>query len=176
MAEQLISEVLNKAAGLATKKEKIEYLQANNSRPLRNILKGSFDDSVEFNLPKGVPPYRKDDAPKGFEPSNLHKVCRKFKYFNKGGQADSLSSSRREKMFIDCLESLHPDEAELLLTMKDKKLAGKYKGLTPRLIADAFPKLLVQPLLTAQERSVAKKASEIEVETETTEQQANYNP
>ena len=177
MAERLISEVLDKAAGLPTKKEKIEYLQANNSRPLRNILKGSFDDTVEFNLPKGEPPYRKDDAPKGFEPSNLHKVCRRFKYFNKGGQGDALSSTRREKMFIDCLESLHPDEAELLLTMKDKKLAGKYKGLTPKLIADAFPNLLVKPLMTAQERSVAKKAAEAEVEApEVTEQQANFNP
>ena len=167
MAEQMISEVLTFAAGLATKKEKIEYLQANNSRPLRNILKGSFDDSVEFNLPKGVPSYREDDAPKGFEPSNLHKVCRRFKYFNKGGVGDAISSVRREKIFIDCLESLHPDEAELLLMMKDKKMAGKYKGLTPALIADAFPDLLVTPLVTAQERSVAKKAAK---------QKANYSP
>ena len=157
MAKQMISEVLNYAAGLATKKEKIEYLQANNTRPLRSILKGSFDDSVVFNLPKGNPPYRKDEAPKGLEPSNLHKVCRRFKYFFKGGQGDTLTDVRREKMFIDCLESLHPDEADLLLMMKDKKMAGKYKGLTPALIADAFPNLLLKPLVTAQERSVTKK-------------------
>ena len=97
MAKQMISEVLEFAARLATKKEKINYLQANNSRPLRNILKGSFDDSVEFNLPKGIPAYRKDDAPKGYEPSNLYKVSARFKYFYKGGQGDSISSARREK-------------------------------------------------------------------------------
>jgi hypothetical protein len=160
MAEQMISEVLEFAGRLATKKEKIEYLQANNSRPLRNILKGSYDDSVEFNLPKGRPSYRKDDAPKGLEPSNLHRVSRRFKYFFKGGIGDQLSSAKRERMFINCLESLHPSEAELLLVMKDKKMAGKYKGLTPALIADAFPTLLEKPLVTAQERSVAKKAAE----------------
>ena len=159
MAKPMISEVLTKAGELKTKKEKITYLRANNSLPLRAILKGSFDKSVEFNLPKGEPPYRKDDAPKGYEPSNLYKVSRRFKYFFKGGVGDVLSSARREKMFIDCLESLHPNEAELLLMMKEKKMAGKYKGLTPALISDAFPTLLDKPLVTAQERSVAKKVA-----------------
>ena len=142
MAKQMISEVLEFAARLATKKEKIDYLQANDSRPLRNILKGSFDDSVVFNLPKGIPPYRKDDAPKGFEPSNLHRVSRRFKYFNKGGIGDGLDATRREKMFIDCLESLHPDEAELVILMKDKRLAGKYKGITKALVVAAFPSII----------------------------------
>ena len=145
MAERMISEVLSKAGELKTKKEKITYLQANNSRPLRNILKGSFDKSVEFNLPKGEPPYRKDDAPKGFEPSNLYKVQRRFKYFAKGGIGEGMKAIKREKMFIDCLESLHPDEAQLLLDMKDKKLGGKYNGITPKLVSEIWPTLLVEP-------------------------------
>ena len=101
---------------------------AMDNRPLRNILKGSYDDTIVFNLPKGEPPYRKDEAPKGFEPSNLHKQSKRFKYFFKGGQGDNILAVRREKMFIDVLESLHPDEAELVLTMKEKKLMGKYSG------------------------------------------------
>ena len=145
MAKPMISEVLEKAGELKTKKEKISYLRANNSQPLRNILKGSFDKSVEFNLPKGEPPYRKDDAPKGYEPSNLHKISRRFKYFDKGGIGDSMSTVRREKMFIDCLESLHPDEAQLMIDMKDKKLGGKYNGITPKLISEIWPTLLVEP-------------------------------
>ncbi len=142
MANQMISEVLAFAGGLKTKKEKIEYLQANTSKPLRTILKGAFDPTLQFNLPEGEPPYRKDDAPKGFEPSNLYKVSRRFKYFNKGGIGDSLDATHREKMFIDCLESLHPDEAELVLLMKDKKLSGKYKGITKTLVKDAFPSII----------------------------------
>jgi len=142
MAERLITEVLAFAGGLKTKKEKIEYLQANTSRPLRTILKGAFDPTLQFNLPEGVPPYRKDDAPKGFEPSNLYIVSRKFKYFNKGGIGDQIEPARREKMFIDCLESLHPDEAELVILMKEKKLAGKYKGITKSLVVAAFPSII----------------------------------
>tara|TARA_Y100000310_G_scaffold39271_1_gene36867 strand:+ start:7112 stop:7600 length:489 start_codon:yes stop_codon:yes gene_type:complete len=152
VAKPMISEVLTKAGELKTKKEKISYLRANNSLPLRSILKGAFDSSVEFNLPKGEPPYRKDDAPKGLEPSNLYRVQRRFKYFAKGGLGDGMSSIRREKMFIDCLESLHPEEAQLLLNMKNQKLGGKYRGITAKLVSEIWPTLLTKPL-------VAKRAS-----------------
>ena len=160
MAERMISEVLRRAGELKTKQEKIDYLRAYNSRPLRNVLKGSFDDSVEFNLPKGEPPYRKDDAPKGFEPSNLHRVCRRFKYFDKGGVGDRMTSAKREKMIIDCLESLHPDEAQLMIYMKDGNLKGKYNGITSSLISEVWPKLLVTPqqnLSTARKKQATKK-------------------
>ena len=123
----------------------IYYLRVNNSLPLRSLLKGAFDSSVEFTLPKGEPPYRKDDAPKGFEPSNLYKVLRRFKYFAKGGIGDGMSPVRREKLFTDALESLHLDEAQLLLDMKDKKLGGKYNGITPKLVSEIWPTLLVEP-------------------------------
>ena len=152
MAKPMISEVLTKAGELKTKKEKIDYLRANNSLPLRAILKGAFDSSVEFNLPKGEPPYRKDDAPKGFEPSNLYRVQRRFKYFAKGGIGEGVKTVKREKMFIDCLESLHPDEAQVLLDMKNQNLGGKYSGITSKLISEIWPTLLVKPL-------VAKRAS-----------------
>ncbi len=142
MAEKLISEILSEAGSKKTRIEKIEFLRKNNSRPLRTILAGSFDPSVTFLLPEGEPPYRKDDAPKGFEPSNLHRISRRFKYFDTGGIGERLEAAKREKMFIDCLESLHPDEAELVLLMKDKKLAGKYKGITKKLVMEAFPSLI----------------------------------
>ena len=154
----MISEVLTKAGELKTKKEKITYLRANNSLPLRAILKGSFDSSVEFNLPKGEPPYRKDGAPKGFEPSNLYKVQRRFKYFSKGGQGDRMPQVRREKMFIDCLESLHPDEAQVLLDMKNQKLGGKYSGITAKLVSEIWPTLLVKPLAGPSKHGKKKKA------------------
>ena len=160
----MISEVLQKAAEITNKQEKIDYLKSADSRPLRNILKGSYDDTVQFNLPEGEPPYRKDDAPKGYEPSNLYKQSSYFKYFFKGGQGDKVPAVRRERMFIDVLESLHPDEAELVLTMKEKKLMGKYSGITPLLVTEAFPNLLVKPMANprteaAQVRRAAAKAN-----------------
>ena len=138
----MISELLKDAGKLKTRAEKIEFLQANNSRPLRTILKGSFDPSLEFNLPEGEPPYKKDGAPEGLSPSNLLKQSTYFQYFDKGGLGDKMSTAKRERLFIQLLESVHPDEAELVLLMKDKKLGGVYKGITKKLVSDAFPGLI----------------------------------
>jgi hypothetical protein len=49
---------------------------------------------------------------------------------------------RREGLFLNLLESLNPEEAELLIAAKDKKM--KYKGITKKLVNDAFPNLIVK--------------------------------
>ena len=43
-------------------------------------------------------------------------------------------------MFVNVLERLSPDEAEILLAIKDQKLS--YKGLTYKLVKDTWPDLL----------------------------------
>jgi hypothetical protein len=141
MAKKLISEVFEYAAKLKTKEEKKKFLLANSSLPLRDIIKGGFDESIKFNIPDGTPPYTKDDAPIGHQPSTLYNQTRKFKYFVKGGIGDRILPARREKMFIDLLESIHSNEADLVIAMKDKKLKGKYSGITKKLCAETFPSL-----------------------------------
>jgi len=64
-------------------------------------------------------------------------------------------------MFITVLESLHPDEAELVIAMKDKKLTGRYKGITQKLIETTFPGLIQKVSVPKVEKKVAD-----EVETE----------
>ena len=44
------------------------------------------------------------------------------------------------EMFVNVLERLSPDEAEILLAIKDQKLS--YKGLTYKLVKDTWPDLL----------------------------------
>ena len=58
MANLSIHEVLNNAGEQVTKQDKIDYLKKNNSVPLQTILKGAYDDTVQWNLPEGRPPYR----------------------------------------------------------------------------------------------------------------------
>jgi len=41
-------------------------------------------------------------------------------------------------MFVQLLESLHPDEADLLVAAKDKILHQKYKGLSKNVVMEAF--------------------------------------
>ena len=54
----------------------------------------------------------------------------------KGGN-DRLSQSRREQLFIELLEALHPDEAELLCLVKDRSLGKKYK-ITHNTVKEAY--------------------------------------
>jgi len=140
MAKKLISEVLSGASKLPKREERILFLRNNRSPALLDILRIAFDDDVKTVLPSGAPTYRKDDAPAGYEYTSLHRAHRRFKYFFKGPVAMATPPLRREGMFLSLLESLHGDEAELVVAAKDKSL--KYKGITKKLIQDAFPNLI----------------------------------
>ena len=139
----MIHEILEKVAEAPTRKEKSDLLLKHNCLALRDVLRGAFDDSIEFLLPKGTPPYEADDAPHGYTRSSLMQQTKKFKYFVKGGPGERLQGPRRERMFIEILEGIHPQEAELIILMKDKKLDGVYKGLTKKLVKDTWPRLIV---------------------------------
>ena len=139
MAKELvISEFLTKLGNVKTAAKKKEFLQQNESRQLKTFLKGAFDKSLEFNLPKGSPPY----TPNEKSEESFGHVSREFRFFAKGYEGDRLSGSERESKFIQVLERVSPEEAELILLMKDKKLVGKYKGVTKKLVSDAFPNLI----------------------------------
>jgi hypothetical protein len=138
----MIHEVLEKAVLLKTRKAKISFLKQNDSLALRDILRGSFDDSIVFTLPKGSPPFNRDDAPAGYSRTTLQHVTKRFTYFVKWGKGDILHLPKVERMFIEILEGLHVKEAELVILMKDKKLTSVYKGITKALVKEAFPELI----------------------------------
>jgi hypothetical protein len=70
--------------------------------------------------------------------SSIRKEYTKFYNFIKGGN-DKLKSLRRETIFINILQGLHPLEAEILCLVKDKKLETKYKSITKELVSEAYP-------------------------------------
>ena len=136
--ELVVSEFLDRLGKVKSASKKKEFLLENESRQLKTFLKGAFDKSLEFNLPKGAPPYTPNkESTKGFG-----FVSREFRYFAKGYEGDALTPRVREGKFIKVLESVSPEEAELIVMMKDKKLVGKYKGVTLKLVSDAFPTLI----------------------------------
>jgi hypothetical protein len=51
-----------------------------------------------------------------------------------------LNPIKRESIFIEVLETVSPEEAKLVLMMKDKKLT--YKGINRKLIEEALPEIL----------------------------------
>lgn len=135
----LISEVLQKVSNAKTKAEKIKLLNEHNTAALRSILIANFDESVVSMLPEGEVPFTPNDAPKGTEHTVLEHEYRKLYLFFKGGNS-SINQTTRENLFIQLLEGLHEEEANLLVLVKDKGLGKKYK-LTRACVEEAFPQI-----------------------------------
>tara|TARA_B100001057_G_scaffold500761_1_gene617654 strand:+ start:1321 stop:1752 length:432 start_codon:yes stop_codon:yes gene_type:complete len=142
--KKLLPEILKEANKLATREERIAFLQKNESPALRDIIRIAFDKDVISMLPEGAPPYLPDDAPEGYAPNSLYKKFREFKFYFKGPVAEGVKPLKREAMFVQLLESIHSTEAELLIRAKDKILHKKLMGITRKLCQDAFPGLIIK--------------------------------
>jgi len=132
-------EIFDEAAKAKTRDEKKEILLDYNCLALRDIVKGSYDDSIKFTLlPKGQPPYTPNPEPK----ESLLEKSKTLRYFVTGGPGEKLNAVKRESMFIGLLESIHEKDAQLIIWMKDKKLAQKYKGITKQLCSGVWEGLI----------------------------------
>ena len=157
-----VFEVLNVVCKQRTTAKKVEALKKFEHASLKALFIWNFDDTVISMLPPGEVPYSslKDEqntsgtlstridqqsasmrfnntvnANQGF--TTLRREYTKLYNFIRGGN-DQLNGLRRETMFIQILEGLHPLDAEILCLVKDKLLQTKYK-LTRQTISDAYP-------------------------------------
>ena len=132
-----IHEILAHASKQRSVAKKVEVLKEYRNDALTAILIWNFDDTVISVLPEGEVPFNKNDVPVGTDHTSLRKEWKNLYHFVKGGN-DRLSKTRRETMFIQMLEGLHPEEAEIICLVKDKQLGTKYK-LTKEQVSKAFP-------------------------------------
>ena len=133
----LFSEIATKINNAKDKPKKLKVLKEHDSVPLRQVLKGAFDPNIEWLLPDGDVPYTANDAPVGTEHTLLQQEAKRLYLFTKGGD-NSLSSTKRQTLFIQMLEGLSAEEAEFLVAVVNKKVNNKYKGFTANLVKDAF--------------------------------------
>ena len=132
-----IHEVLELASNQRSRAKKVEILQEYESDALKALFIWNFDDTVISMIPEGQVPYKQNEVPVGTYHTSLRREWKHLYNFVKGGN-DSISSLRRETMFIQILEGLHPEEAKILCLVKDKALQSKYK-ITYEVIAQAYP-------------------------------------
>ena len=132
-----VHEVLEQVSKQRSKAKKVEVLKEYRSDALVSLLIWNFDDTVISMLPDGEVPYERSSVPLGTDHTSLRKEYRNLYHFVKGGN-DGLSKTRRESMFIQMLEGLHPTEADILCLVKDKNLGQKYK-INRALIEEAYP-------------------------------------
>ena len=138
-SDALVTEILQKVSSAKTKKEKVDLLQEYNNNGLRAVLIINFDESLKFLLPEGEVPFTPNDAPAGTDHTRLdHEYRGLYRYF-KGGD-NTLKGMRREQMFVQLLEGLHKDEAEMLVLACNKELQSKYR-ITKQAVSEAFPQI-----------------------------------
>ena len=138
-SDALITEILQKVSSAKTKKEKVDLLQEYNQNALRAILIINFDESLKFLLPDGEVPFTPNDAPAGTEHTRLDSEYRGLYRYFKGGDS-SLKGMKREQLFVQLLEGLHVDEANLLVSACNKDLQSKYR-ITKQAVSEAFPSI-----------------------------------
>ncbi len=132
-----IAEVLRKVHTAKTKDKKISILREHDTDSLRMIIKSSFDPKIKWVLPEGSVPFRPNEAPEGTEHTLLVQEAKKLWHFIEGAD-NQTPRMKKETMFIQMLEGLHKDEAEVLIVAKDKKLHQKFKGLSDNVVKTAF--------------------------------------
>lgn len=165
-----VFEVLALASKQRTKAKKVEVLKTYEHDSLKAIFIWNFDETVVSVLPEGDIPYSnlKEDfkvsgslsdrvkqevetmehystSSMGTIQDRTGKTTLRREYtmlynFVRGGN-NSLNSIRREMMFINMLEGLHPLEAEIVCLVKDKRLEEKYK-ITKEIVSEAYPDIV----------------------------------
>ena len=161
-----VFEVLDLVSKQRSKAKKIEVLKKYEDISLKATLIWNFDESIISMLPVGEVPYsgfedqassngtlttkiseevrrmhETDSFSMGSSDKNGHTTIRRefknFYHFIKGGN-DSMNSVRRETMFINILEGLHPLEADVVCLCKDKNLSDRY-NITKEIVSGAYP-------------------------------------
>lgn len=134
MARKSIAWILDFTSKLPNDEEKVKCLQANDNTAIRTVLKYAYDPNIKWALPEGDPPYKPCEYP--HQENMLYQEIRRLYLFLEGGNPN-LKQVKRESMFIEVLQSVDPEDAKLLLSIKDKKLP--YKGLNSKIVQKAFP-------------------------------------
>ena len=120
-----------------TQRKRKELLINNRTDHLEKFLRYTFHPDVKFMLPKGAPPYNVSAPSRNSK--LIYGQIRMLNYLT-NEFTGNLTPIKKEQMFIQILESVSKEEAELLIQMKDKKL--KVTGLSYNLVKETFPGLL----------------------------------
>ena len=135
-------EQLSVISELKTTKEKVEAIVTHpRVAAFKAIFGLAYDQNIKWLLPEGEPPFRPTDVLDA--DGRLLSELRRLYLFVEGGNPD-LTKTRREFLFIQLLESVHPEDAKLLIAMKDRKLP--FKGLTKKVAQQAFPDLNIEAI------------------------------
>lgn len=132
MSAKYITEIL-KELNDDTKLLTTTYKKTGENGLLEILFKHAYLPEHRFVLPAGNPPYKSHSSPIGMTPALFIQEIRKFSIFTRR----DINNIKRELLFIQTLENIHPTEAKILLAIKDQELYKLYPNLTHKVLADA---------------------------------------
>ena len=161
-----VFEVLDLASQQKSSAKTVEALKQYEHDCVKMIMVWNFDSSVISLLPTGEVPYGETQEQTvymgslsenlareasggesatgqdldGRGKTSLRREYQNLYHYVKGGN-DALATTRREMMFINLLQGLHPREAEVIVLTKDKKLGDKY-NITFDQVREAYPDIV----------------------------------
>lgn len=133
-----VFEILERFENITSKNERVAYLREQSIPALKDVVRGCFDESLEFVLPAGTPPYT-PNRPES-TPSSLRKLHRQFGDYVRGARSAGVAQFKIERKFVQLLESIHPSDALIVLKMINKEQPAKY--LTRKLAVEVWPGLI----------------------------------
>lgn len=145
-----ISQILEETAALPDVQSRVEYLHKHNSVVLQGVLKIMFDEDIKLDLPPGDPPYKPATPEQAVDlEERLYSEWKKMYLFLPG---NNIQRVRREQLFIQYLEGLHPEDAKLILAMKEHRTP--WKPMSAHVARKAYPQLF--PKQIAEDDSKTK--------------------
>lgn len=127
-----ISEIINKLPNMS-KDEQLAWLKKNKSAGLDIVLRGAYDSNVEWLLPNSRPPWNKNNI-KTLQGA-FYGEARRLRIFIKGGGYDNINQTKRESLFIQLLESIDDQDAEIIV---DMIVDRSFKGLEEETVNEYF--------------------------------------
>jgi hypothetical protein len=137
---KLYSEILEEFNQVTTRADRIAILRKYDHPRWRSFLQAAFHPGITFDSP--IPNYRPAIEPAGLNFSYLDAEMTKMYRFvkNHPSRPEGLTPEKQKSLLIVILESLHKDEADLVIKMMKKDLNVKF--LTLNLVVEAFPGII----------------------------------
>jgi hypothetical protein len=135
-----LAEILDKAGKRKTKAEKVQVLKDNSSPALKDLLTFMCDPRITWLIPSSRPPFKKMAKSADLQSALIQDINKKkLLYFTAGNHVpfnESIKQPKREQLFLQMLEAIDPDDAELMLLAANKKLP---KGISLPVIEAYIP-------------------------------------
>ena len=132
-----LHEVVNTIDVLDTRESKVKQIRKLSAQypSFNDYLRGLFDERITWLIPEGKPPYTPSSEA---HPSSWDKQHMSLKYFVKGTGYDEMNQVKRETLWINILECIHPEDSVMVADMPDRR---HKTSLSKELVSEALPSL-----------------------------------